>query len=185
MRLGTRVDQPAILVSRLGKIAQRYLPTLGRAVPSTSLAKVLTADTYWRFYSKPEVRDAFLTSDDFVRYVDGQANPDLFLLEGLTGIDPLIAWERSWLTRAAPLRTLTSDETIRALEMTGNGPLVIFEFERADLVSSGVTIRNPCSLDAALGPHYQWRPEGPLSGLVEYIDGPIPHSALTRTVWRH
>ena len=184
MLLESRVDQPALVVNRLQKIALDYLPTLPRTEPTAALVKVLSADTFWRHYSRPEVHDAFLTADDFSSFVERRTDPDGFLNDSLTLFDPVIAWERSWLTTVVALRGLSAEETIRVLEMNANSPVVLLEMSRASLVAAGVTIRHTCSLDSVLGPHYQWREGGPISGAPEYIDGPIPRAAVTSTVWR-
>jgi hypothetical protein len=175
--------EPAVVLASLQQIAELYLPLLPRTVPDQSLARVTTAATFLRFYSKPEVRDAFVSVVDFVAYVRGEREPSQFLTSALTPNDPLFMWQRSWLAPARQVRGLSAEDTLKALEMTGEPPIVIFEFDREALLESGVQVRQPNSLDSVLGPNYQWTPTGLLSGIPEYVDGDLPRSALSRLSW--
>jgi hypothetical protein len=63
-------------------------------------------------------------------------------------------------------------------------PFVILVMALRDLLLSGVTVRPPRAVDAIPRRLTEWVPGGLPSGGVEYIDGPIPRTAVSRVVWR-
>jgi hypothetical protein len=182
-RLARNIDRPAFVLDRLQRMAVDYLPTLPMDAPREALARVVTPDTFLRHYSNPETRDAFISADDFLNFAFSAANPGTFLKNSLTRNEPLFSWQRSWLTPWSQVRGRSGGEILRDLEMPGSGPVILFEFGRDHLFSTGVTIRTPCSLDSVLGPNFQWREGGPASGLKEYVDGDLWQKTLTSLHW--
>lgn len=183
-RLRAGVADPALVLSRLQKQARAYLPTINRHIPTTALCRTVTAESFRMHLAKPEVREAFTTSADFVVYVQSFSDKSRALTEMLTPEIELFSWERSWLSESRKLRGLNGQELSLALELEKDPPFVLFNFEVAQLASSGVLIRTPCSLDSVLGPNPQWRPGGPMSGIDEFVDGDVPFDALTSLEWR-
>lgn len=183
-RLRATVADPALVLSRLQKQARAYLPRIARHVPTAALCRAVTAESFRMHLAKPEVREAFTTSADFLVYVHSFEDKSSALLEMLTPDIELFSWERSWLADSRKLRGLNGQELSLALELEKEPPFVLFNFEVEQLRSSGVLIRTPCSLDSVLGPNPQWRPGGPMSGIDEYVDGDVPFEALTNLEWR-
>lgn len=177
--------EPALVLASLQSSARALLPTLPRTDPAESLARVTTAATFLRYYSTPEARDSFQSVDDFLVFIATHHDPSAFLLSILTRNDPIFGWDRSWMAPSRQLRGLSAEDVLRALEMVGKGPLIVFEFDRDALLASGVQTRTPNSLDSVLGPNYQWRETGLASGIPEYVDGDLPRSALSRLSWRN
>jgi hypothetical protein len=178
------VQEPAIALGRLKQVALDYLPGLPRELPSTDLCRVISVETFLLHHATAEVVAAFRTPDDYRRFLMTETDPVATLREHLSEVPTLIPWRFSWLTRDKDIARMNGEETVRALEVPSSPPLIIFHFDLADLLASGVTIRTPRSLDAVLQEHAQWRPEGLLSGAREYLDGDVPVSALTRLEWR-
>jgi hypothetical protein len=175
---------PSLSLLSLQAQAGAVLPALQRRAPRVGLARAVTAASYLRHYSSPEIRDAFSTPDDFVAYVESSSDPDATISSSLGDADPIFAWQRSWLAPASRLRGMKGPQVVSALEMVGQAPIVLFHMDLDQLRGAGITVRVPCALDAAIGPNYQWRPGGPASGVPEYVDGDIPRSAISRLEWR-
>lgn len=174
---------PAQALQRAQVFAREELPKLPREEPTGSLGRVLSASTFLRYASKPEVRDTFTTVDDFIRFVESGDNGESVIWDFLTPGPVVFPWERSWLAELAPLRGLTGAEIVRALEITSDPPFVLFELSVKTMREANVTVRTPCSLDSLLGPNPQWRPGGPASGIREYIDGDVPRTAISAVRW--
>ncbi len=184
-RTGPEYDDPVLALLRLQEEALVFLQQLERRPSRQPLARLLTASTYLRWYTKPEYRDAFQTPEDFIAYVDTTAQPNETLRQTLTVSSPLFSWHRSWLTSERHIARKDGAQLLHDLEMPGEPPVIICHFSLDSLARAGVDVRLPCSLDAVLGPHYQWRPGGLASGADEFIDGNIPLEALSYLEWRH
>lgn len=187
-RLTTRVagtyEDPILAIRRLQVEAERHLPAMARRAARQPLARVVTAATFLRHYTSPGYRDAFSTPEDFIAFVATANAPETVLQDALTTADPLFSWRRSWLTYERSVAGRAATALLRALEMPGEPPVVIFKFSVTSMTSAGVDVRPPCALDAVLGPNYEWRPGGPASGAEEFVDGDIPRGALTAMEWR-
>ncbi|KAA1375973.1 hypothetical protein [Aeromicrobium fastidiosum] len=183
-QLRTASTNPEIVLERLQRQAIEVLPTLDRRLPATSLCRAVTAAAFRTYHAKPEVKEAFLTSSDFVRYVESQGDKAGTLRDFLRDDSVLFPWQRSWLAEAHKLNGLDGAAVSQALELEKDPPFVIFHFEVQGMVDNGVLVRRPCSLDSVLGPNLQWRPTGLVSGIQEFVDGDVPVEALADLEWR-
>lgn len=182
-RLAPMSDKPALVLARLQRTAREVLPGLPRRPPATDLARVVTAAVFLRYHALPEVREAFLSAEDFIRYVDAQPDKSTFLRQVQSKNEPLFPWDRSWMADWHAVRGLTGVDLDRALELDKRPPFVVFVFPRSACAAYDITVRRPCSLDSVLGPHLQWREGGPLSGLEEYVDGDLAAAAVSDLHW--
>ena len=183
--LRRHASRPAVVLERLQREARTVLPRRPKQVSTVPLIRVVTAATFRSYLARPEVRESFTTTADFILFIDSQSDPDAVLMEALRQDPVVFPWERSWLAEESAVRGMGAVELNAALELDQNGPFVVFHFSVANMSAQGVTIREPCSLDSVIGPNLQWRPSGPLSGVREYVDDDIPRAAVTSLEWRH
>jgi hypothetical protein len=183
-RLAATTPDPAILIPRLQRVAQELWTTFPRWSPRHDLIRVMPARTFLAHHSRPEVRAAFTTVGDFVTYVGSSDQQSELLMSFLSEDHLLIPMERSWLAEAELLVNLTGQQLSQTLEIDKDPPLIVFFFPLDRLIDAGITVRNPCSLDSAVAPNFQWRDDGLASGIREYVDGDIPRSCVLRIDWR-
>ncbi|HJQ07310.1 MAG TPA: hypothetical protein VJ872_17805 [Nocardioides sp.] len=184
-RTASDVSQPAQALRRLQTLAEETLPHEPRDTPTTGLSRVVTAGTFLRHHTRLAVREAFATTDDFVRFVETSDNPNQELADALTDDVTIFPWQRSWLAPTQQIKRLDGRALIAALELGSSvsPPLIRFNLPLRRMIDTGVMIRRPCSLDSVLGPNPQWSSSGLASGVEEFVDGDVPLAAVGSVEW--
>lgn len=177
-------DGPPLAVRRLKRIAEQVLPNLPRHPPDRALVRAVELPTYYRYHMDPRFQAFFRTVEDYRRFLDNDPAPAERLRQHLRPDPVLVPWRWSWLAPLDGLQGLSGRDISRALETGHEPPLVLFLFDHPQAALAGLEVREPCSLDSVLGDHEQWRPEGPVSGVGEFLDGDVPLAALTEILWR-
>lgn len=109
IRIAAGAGHPVRALRKIQAVAVAELPSIPRVPPTMDLARVVGAAVFWEFMSKPEVREAFMTPSDFIRYVDTSSDPSGVLWEFLSDDPVLFHWTRSWLAESPLLRGLDGE----------------------------------------------------------------------------
>ena len=175
---------PDLALTALRRLSLEVSRTLPREPATTDLGRCVTVETFWRFHMASDVRAFFVTPEDYRRYIEGTGDPHWRLSEDLSTEGIAFPQEHSWLCRWDQIQDLDGKITQRILNLRHRPPYVIFRLTRAKVQRAGITIRAARSVDAVLGLHTGWDPAGPSRGIVEYVDGDVPSTAIEELEWR-
>jgi hypothetical protein len=178
------VRTPALALERLDAIAAEYAPRFGRSNPAGDLARCVGTEVFWMHHLDKDIKAFFTDPASYRLQVERAADRPAKLTSDLSGSAILFPQAHSWMAYSAEIAGLSGSETRQVLAIDASPPLVTFQLPQRQLTASGVTVREPCGLDAVPERHLDWRPGGPRSGYHEVVDGDVPRSALGGIEWR-
>ncbi len=177
-------DDPDLAITRLLEIATSTAAELERVSPRGDLAKCTGVETFYSFYLAADVRPFFRGPEEYRRRIELSGNREALLLDELSWDSPLVPAENSWLTEWKPIADMTGTRLRKYLSIRPLPPFILLVLTLRDLLLSAVTVRSPRAVDAIPHRLVEWVPGGLPGGGVEYVDGPIARSAVSRVAWR-
>jgi hypothetical protein len=177
-------DDPELALARLVGMAATVALGLHRDLPEHDLAKCAGIEGFFSFYLADDVRAFFRGPEEYRRRIEAVSDREMVLLNDLSTTTPLIPAENSWLTDWNSIASMSGTRLRKHLSIRPLPPFVVLVMVLRDLLLSGVTVREPRAVDAIPRRLTEWVPGGLPSGGLEYIDGPMPRTAVSRVVWK-
>ena len=173
--------KPGLVCDELEELRRQILPDLPCHSPACDYARCVPVDVFWEYNLTSERRADFPTAEEYLRWLQREADPAAAALCDLSTCD-LVPAAHSWLVPAEHIADLSGRSLKSRLRLTGHEPpYLVFVLPVAKLKSAGVMVREPRGVDAVPSRLVQW-----VSGdvLDERIDQDIPRAALGGIQWR-
>lgn len=175
---------PELAMARLKELAYRECPKLRCVAPTQDLAKCVGVEAFWEYYLHEDIRAFFPSPVSYRRFIESRRSQAESLRDHLRTSDPLLPWINSWVVPAAHVEGMSAERLVAALATEHQPPLIVLRLSAEKMQRSGLGVRKPVALDALLGGHRQWDPDGLPSGIPEFIDRAIPSRVVTVVEWR-